>query len=135
MIQPSHRRRRGFTFLEILMTVGVLALLVVVAFPGMKRSGLRETAERIKEDLEQIQQAVAAVAKEKNAAPEAEIAFEEYREKLRKGSALQKKGQDPFGNAYGPQPANAPPKVPAAAAKRLREVAGDDYWAPFVVGE
>ncbi len=128
-------RNRGFTLLEILMVVGLAGLLVVIAYPGWKRSGLKQEAAKIRDDLEQIEKAVQATAQESKAAPGAMIPFDQYRKHLRKGSALEKSGTDPYGDAYGPQRSDGRPTVPKKAATRLKDVVGDNFWAPYPMAE
>ncbi len=52
------RDRAGFTLVEIMIVVGVIALLAALALPGMLRARKRAQASRIKDDLRLIEAAV-----------------------------------------------------------------------------
>ncbi len=130
-IPTAHRS--GLTLLEVLLCLGLAALLVVIVYPGWERSGLREKGRKLKEDLEMIEKAVDAVAKEERLTAGTVVAVEQYRKRLKKGSALEKTGMDPFGTPYGPQKAEVKPSVPKTSAEMLQDVVPTDFWDPFPV--
>ncbi len=61
------RDRAGFTLVEIMIVVGVIALLAALALPGMLRARKRAQASRIKDDLRLIEAAVDQYAIETHA--------------------------------------------------------------------
>ena len=66
MLQNLNSRRGGFTLVEIMIVVAIIALLATFAVPSFMRARLRTQATACKEDLRQIDQAVDQWAMEKN---------------------------------------------------------------------
>lgn len=108
--------------------IGVFALVVVLSYPGYKRSGLIEKARQLKEDLAQIERAVAVGSKELKAPTGSLLTFDQIKKHLPHDSHLQKTGLDPFGHPYGNQRNDAKPSIPAKSAEQLRGVVPEDYW-------
>ena len=133
----SHRSIRGFGLLEVLVLMGVLALVVVLTYPGYKRSGLMEKAHTVLSDLGQIELAVNKAAQELKAPVGAWLNFEQYAPYLPRGSfgsQLHKTGLDPFGQPYGPQMIGSKPAVPSEAVEVLQSVVPDGFWQSFPAG-
>ena len=63
------RGRAGFTLVEIMIVVGVIALLAALALPGMLRARKRAQASRVKDDLRLIEAAVDQYAIETQSSP------------------------------------------------------------------
>lgn len=118
----------AFGLLEVLVMIGVFALVVVLSYPGYKRSGLLEKARYLKEELTQIEGALAVASKELKAPPGSLLTFDQIKKYLPHASRLQKTGLDPFGHPYGNQRNDAKPTVPSKSAEQLRGVVPEDYW-------
>lgn len=125
--------RVGFGLLEILVLIGVFALVVVLSYPSYKRSGLMGKAEQLKADLQLIARATNATTLELNAPPGSLLTFEQIRKHLKAGSKLEKTGLDPFGNPYGNQRNDGNPMVPMKSAEQLRNVVPEGFWESFPV--
>ena len=125
-------RTSGFGLLEVLVTLGVVALVVVLSYPGYKRSGLMAKAQTVKVDLTQIEVAVKMAASELKAPDGVWLNFAQYSKFLPNGSALRKTGLDPFGNPYGPQLTGRKPLVPSKIEATLHGLVPDDFWGGFV---
>jgi type II secretory pathway pseudopilin PulG len=134
MTRKSARSIRGFGLLEVLVLMGVLALVVVLTYPGYKRSGLMEKAQTVLTDLAQIELAVNRAGQALKAPVGAWLNFEQYAPHLPIGSQLQKTGLDPFGQAYGPQMIGSKPGVPVKAVQALQAVVPDGFWGDFPAG-
>lgn len=119
--------------LELLVLMGVTALVVVLSYPGYKRAGLREKAERLKVELFDLEKAVKAASAELKAPPGSLLTFEQLQKHLKPGTSLAKTGLDPFGNSYGPQNNASKPAVPEKSAEQLRNVVPEGYWGGFLV--
>ena len=66
MLQKLQKNRSGFTLVEIMIVVAIIALLAAIAVPGFIRARKRSQATRILEDLRLIDAAVDQYAVETN---------------------------------------------------------------------
>ena len=57
MLQKLHKNRGGFTLVEIMIVVAIIALLAAIAVPNFLRARKRSQATRILEDLRVIDSA------------------------------------------------------------------------------
>ena len=58
MIQKLQSRRGGFTLVEIMIVVAIIALLAAIAVPNFLRARKRSQATRILEDLRDLDHAL-----------------------------------------------------------------------------
>src|SRR5207248_9612770 len=58
MLKKLHHRRGGFTLVEIMIVVAIIALLAAIAVPGFLRARKRSQASKILNDLRMIDGAV-----------------------------------------------------------------------------
>src|SRR5205809_6384748 len=66
MLNQLNKRRAGFTLVEIMIVVAIIALLAAIAVPGFLRARKRSQASRILNDLHMIDAAVDQYAIETN---------------------------------------------------------------------
>ena len=66
MLNKLNKRRGGFTLVEIMIVVAIIALLAAIAVPGFLRARKRSQASRIMNDLRMIDSAVDQYAIENN---------------------------------------------------------------------
>jgi prepilin-type N-terminal cleavage/methylation domain-containing protein len=105
----------GFTLVEIMVVVAIIALLAAIAVPGFLRARKRSQASKILNDLRLIDAAVDQYAVETG----------------RKNTALYQTGQDLFREDYGSQVVDVLPGVPANAWNTLSDVAPTGFWSPY----
>jgi len=127
------RRRGGFTLVEIMIVVAIIALLASIAVPGFLRARKRAQASRIVNDLRHLDAAIDQYALE-TSKPGGYIAtFSDLRVYLKEGGMLYNTGQDIFGDQYGPSfTVDFPPKVPPNTWNALSDVASADFWSPYL---
>jgi prepilin-type N-terminal cleavage/methylation domain-containing protein len=123
--------RRGFTLVEIMIVVAIIALLAAIAVPGFLRARKRSQASRILNDLRLIDSAVDQYAIENNKGTGAPVGTVDWTNYLKKGSLLYNTGADLFGNGYGPQTVDTMPPVPANARLALSDVVDTNFWSPY----
>lgn len=131
MLNKINKRRGGFTLVEIMIVVAIIALLAAIAVPGFLRARKRSQASRILNDLRLIDAAVDQYAIENNKSTGSVVNTADWTNYLKKGSSLFSTGQDLFGNSYGVQTVDTLPKAPSAAYNTLSDVAGTDFWSPY----
>jgi prepilin-type N-terminal cleavage/methylation domain-containing protein len=131
MLNKINKRRGGFTLVEIMIVVAIIALLAAIAVPGFLRARKRSQASRILNDLRLIDSAVDQYAIETNKASGATVNTVDWTNYLKKNSMLYNTGADLFGAAYGVQTVDSLPKVPTATKTSLSDVADTSFWSPY----
>jgi prepilin-type N-terminal cleavage/methylation domain-containing protein len=131
MLNKINKRRGGFTLVEIMIVVAIIALLAAIAVPGFLRARKRAQASRILNDLRLIDSAVDQYAIETNKSTGSTVNVTDWTNYLKKNSALYNTGADLFGNTYGNQVVDSLPKVPATAWNTLSDVADTNFWSPY----
>jgi prepilin-type N-terminal cleavage/methylation domain-containing protein len=125
------RRNQGFTLVEIMIVVAIIALLAAIAVPGFLRARKRSQASKILNDLRMIDSAVDQYAIETNRKTGDTVAVADWTNYLKKGSILFNTGKDLFGHDYGAQTVDTLPTVPSGALDNLSDVAGTGFWSPY----
>ena len=131
MLNKMNKRRGGFTLVEIMIVVAIIALLAAIAVPGFLRARKRSQASRILNDLRLIDAAVDQYAIETNKARGAPVGTTDWTGYLKKNSSLYNTGADLFGKGYGQQTVDSLPKVPSATFSSLSDVADTSFWSPY----
>jgi len=131
MLKKLSTKRAGFTLVEIMIVVAIIALLAAIAVPGFLRARKRSQASKILNDLRMIDSAIDQYAIETGKKTGDTIAVADWTNYVKKDSTLFATGKDLFGNAYGPQTVDTLPKVTSAAYDSLSDVADAGFWSPF----
>src|SRR5271155_3149714 len=122
--------RRGFTLVEIMIVVAIIALLASIAVPNFLRARKRSQATRILEDLRLLDSATDQYAIETNKTSSMNPAFGDLKNYLKTGTVLYLTGADLFGDSYGPFTVDSLPQVPTSAFNALSDVAPTSFWSP-----
>jgi prepilin-type N-terminal cleavage/methylation domain-containing protein len=131
MLKTINKRRGGFTLVEIMIVVAIIALLAAIAVPGFLRARKRSQASRILNDLRMIDSAVDQYAIETNRKTGDAVAVGDWTNYLKKGSILYNTGNSILGTAYGPQTVDTIPQVKTADLAVLSDVASTGFWSPY----
>src|SRR3977135_2969591 len=86
MFKYINKRRGGFTLVEIMIVVAIIALLAAIAVPGFLRARKRSQASRILNDLRMIDAAVDQYAIETNRSTNFVVNTVDWTNYLKKGS-------------------------------------------------
>ena len=131
MLNKLKSKRAGFTLVEIMIVVAIIALLAAIAVPGFLRARKRSQASRIINDLRLIDSAVDQYAIETNKSTGATVNVADWTNYLKKGTNLYVTGADIFGVSYGPQAVDTIPKVPTTTKNNLSDVTDAAFWSPY----
>ena len=88
MLNKLNKRRGGFTLVEIMIVVAIIALLAAIAVPGFLRARKRSQAAKILNDLRIIDAAVDQYAIETNRASGFQVAITDWTNYLKKGRSF-----------------------------------------------
>ena len=124
-------KRAGFTLVEIMIVVAIIALLAAIAVPGFLRARKRSQASKILNDLRMVDSAVDQYAIENSKATGNPVAVTDWTNYVKKDTVLYATGKDLFGNAYGAQVVDTLPSVPASTKTALSDVTDSTFWSPF----
>ena len=125
------RRPTGFTLVEIMIVVAIIALLASIAVPGFLRARKRSQASRIINDLRLLDSSLDQYAIENNKTTGTAATFTDLKVYLKKGGTLYNTGNDILGHSYGPFTVDSLPKVPAATRTMLSDVVDTNFWSPY----
>ena len=131
MFKSINKRRGGFTLVEIMIVVAIIALLAAIAVPGFLRARKRSQATRILNDLRMIDSAVDQYAIETNRVTGNTVGVKDWTAYLKSGTVLYNTGADLLGNTYGTQTVDSLPKVPVSSFSGLSDVAPAAFWSPY----
>jgi len=128
----NSKRRGGFTLVEIMIVVAIIALLAAIAVPNFLRSRKRSQATQILEDLRQIDSAVDQWAIENNKPGGATVTWADVQKYIKTGTRLYTSNKkDLLGNDFTINTVDTPPQVSTTTFNALSDVAPADFWSPF----
>jgi prepilin-type N-terminal cleavage/methylation domain-containing protein len=124
-------RQTGFTLVEIMIVVAIIALLAAIAVPGFLRARKRSQASRIINDLRLIDSAVDQYAIETSKKSGDPVEVTDWTNYLKKDTILYASGKDILGNDYGIQTVDSLPRVPDSSKTALSDVTDTAFWSPY----
>ncbi len=128
------RSSKGFTLVEIMIVVAIIALLAAIAVPGFLRARKRSQGTTMKNDLRLIDAAKDQYAIEQNKGTTSLVPnWADLTPYFKPGSKLQSQasGLDLFGNTYVIGDLSTTPKVNATTYGQLSDVCDTAFWSPF----
>jgi prepilin-type N-terminal cleavage/methylation domain-containing protein len=131
MMNTPPLSRKGFTLVEIMIVVAIIALLAAIAVPSFLRARKRSQASRILNDLRMIDSAIDQYAIENNKKSNDPVGTADWTSYIKKGSPLYNTGKSIFGTGYGPQTVDIIPQVASNDYNVLSDVAGTGFWSPY----
>ncbi|MEO7932139.1 MAG: prepilin-type N-terminal cleavage/methylation domain-containing protein [Chthoniobacterales bacterium] len=138
MLNKLNKNRGGFTLVEIMIVVAIIALLASVAVPSFLRARKRSQATAVKNDLRLIDAAVDQYAIENNKAAGVQPTGADISKYLKTGTRLQVAAAnnaitDQLGNTVAVPTVDALPKLPTTTNTALSDVADANFWAPYSI--
>ena len=136
MLQKLNSRRGGFTLVEIMIVVAIIALLATIAIPNFMRARMRSQATACKEDLRMIDAAIDQWAMEKNAKNGAAVTVVDLAAYVKDGTTMYtnlKAGNplDTIGSTIVVPAVGTKVTVPAATKTATADVADNTFWSPY----
>ena len=131
MIKKINNKRAGFTLVEIMIVVAIIALLAAIAVPGFLRARKRSQASKIINDLRLVDAAVDQYAIERGKQTGDDVLVADWTAYVKKDTPLFATGADLLGNDFGDQVVDTIPTVPTASYNALSDVADSAFWSPY----
>jgi len=132
MLHKLNTKRGGFTLVEIMIVVAIIALLAAIAVPNFLRSRKRSQATQVLQDLRVIDSAIDQYAIESNKSGGAAVSWTDIQRYIKNGTRLYTSGgTDILGRAFTIPTVDALPKVHSGTFAALSDVAPADFWSPF----
>jgi prepilin-type N-terminal cleavage/methylation domain-containing protein len=134
-MKKYHNSLSAFTLVEIMIVVGIIALLAAIAVPNFLRARKRSQATTILEDLRVIDAAQDQYAIENNLTTGATIQWSAIQLYLKNGSVPWfSNGMDRFGYAYNQGngfSVDSIPKLNSTTFSKLSDVCPTTFWSPY----
>ena len=131
MLRKPTTKRAGFTLVEIMIVVAIIALLAAIAVPGFLRARKRSQASKILNDLRLISSAMDQYAIEAGKKTGDDIVVADWTKYLKKDTNLEATGKDLFGQDYGDQSVDSLPHVAQSTFDALSDVTDATFWSPY----
>jgi prepilin-type N-terminal cleavage/methylation domain-containing protein len=134
MLQKLNKNRGGFTLVEIMIVVAIIALLAAIAVPNFLRARKRSQASRILEDLRMIDAAVDQYAIEYNLAAGNTVTWAGVQLYLKKNSILQSTQKSVIGGTYASNyTVDGVVGTPSGTSSALSDVTDNNFWSPYTL--
>lgn len=135
MLNKNSRSRAGFTLVEIMIIVGIIALVAAIAIPNALRARKRSQAMRILEDLRLIDGAVDQYGIETSKSGGSPVDWLDVKPYLKDNTVLySSSGVDLLGGPYNNTSTfsvDSIPKLSTSTYNKLSDVVPGDFWSPF----
>ena len=134
-MRSSVKSIAGFTLVEIMIVVAIIALLAAIAVPNFLRARKRSQATRILSDLRIIDSGISQYAIEYNKSTGDTVLWTDIQMYIKNGTVPWfSNGADLFGNAYNQGngfTVDGIPKLNAASYQLISDVAPVSFWSPY----
>ena len=130
----SNRSKHGFTLVEVMIVVSIIALLAAISVPNYLRARKRAHATRILDDLRLLDGALDLYAAENSKSAGTDVAWVDIQPYLKKNIVLyNSSGIDLLGNAFngGTFSVDGVPRIHVNSFSALSDIAPAEFWSPF----
>ena len=128
------RKNRGFTLVEIMIVVAIIALLASIAVPNFLRARKRSQASRILEDLRLIDNAVDQYAIEYSRASGSTVTWAGVQLYMKRNSNLANSQKSVIGGTYANSfTVDGVVATPTGTSAALSDVTDNNFWSPYAL--
>ena len=136
MLQKLNSRRGGFTLVEIMIVVAIIALLASIAVPNFMRARVRSQATACKQDLRMIDAAIDQWAMEKNKKTGDAVVVTDLKAYVKENTPMYTAlaagvPVDTLGSTIVVPAVGSKVVVPAATLTATADVVDNTFWSPF----
>lgn len=132
MIRKLNSSKSGFTLVEIMIVVAIIALLATIAVPSFLRARKRSQATKVVNDARIYEAAVDQWAIETNQKNTATYKFSQVSDYIKASSYLvSTSGQDVIGGTYKTGAVSTGIKVDSATYGDLSDVTTREFWGSY----
>jgi prepilin-type N-terminal cleavage/methylation domain-containing protein len=132
MLHTLKKNRGGFTLVEIMIVVAIIALLAAIAVPNFMRARKRSQATSILNDLRLISNAMDQYAIECNGTTGGPCNWSDIQNYLKTGTVLyESNATDVLGNPFGWSGIDSNIEFSGASFAALSDVAPASFWSPY----
>jgi prepilin-type N-terminal cleavage/methylation domain-containing protein len=132
MIRKLNTSKAGFTLVEIMIVVAIIALLATIAVPSFLRARKRSQATKIVNDARIYEAAIDQWAIENNKSNDNTFAFSNVSDYIKASTELVRtSGYDILSNLYFVSTVAAGVKVNNASYTQLSDVTRPDFWSSY----
>jgi prepilin-type N-terminal cleavage/methylation domain-containing protein len=124
-------KNKGFTLVEILFVVAIIALLAALAMPNFMRARKRTQAVQILEDLRMLDHAIDNYALDTSKPAGFHPLIGDLTNYMKANTRLYNTNCDLFGDTYGPFTVDSVPIVSNTAFNALSDVTDGSFWSPY----
>lgn len=137
MLLKKRTNRKGFTLVEIMIVVAIIALLATIAVPSFLRVRKRSQATRILEELRLVANAKDQWAIEKNKVGADEPKWTDLKPYFKKGSSLEAQddgdtGKDSLGHDFTLGAVDTAPNAATETMTEFKEVTTKKFWGEYL---
>jgi len=140
MVTHIQKSRAGFTLVEIMIVVAIIALLAAIAVPSALRARKRSQATSTLETLRMLDSAVDQWAIENGQSPGSQPLYTDVIKYVKTGTKLyndlqtSSSGTDALGVAIPINVVDTAPQLDATTFGALSDVAPSNFWGPYYSG-
>ena len=131
MLRKLTTKRAGFTLVEIMIVVAIIALLAAIAVPGFLRARKRSQASKILNDLRMIRGAVDQYAIENSKKSDDVVDVVDWTKYVKKDTALYPQGRIYSATLTVHKPLTRYRRSRSRAYDALSDVADNTFWSPY----
>ena len=133
MLRKLNTKHAGFTLVEIMIVVAIIALLAAIAVPNFLRSRKRSQATQVLEDLRIIDAAVDQYAIENNKPGGfGPLVWNDVKAYIKTGTRLYTSNNtDILGYGFTLPSVDYAPRVNSSTFTALSDVAPASFWSPY----